>query len=50
MDPGNRRAVLAAMLANGGLAVARFVGCGLDLTRLTDVIDLEPDLNEEPPR
>lgn len=29
MDPGNRRAVLAAMLANGGIAIAKFVGFGL---------------------
>jgi cation diffusion facilitator family transporter len=26
MDPGNRRAVLAALLANAGIAVAKFVG------------------------
>jgi len=26
MNPGNRRAVLAAMLANGGIAIAKFVG------------------------
>jgi len=29
MDPGNRKAVLAAMLANAGIAVAKFVGYGL---------------------
>lgn len=28
MNAGNRRAVLAAMLANGGIAVAKFVGWG----------------------
>lgn len=26
MDPGNRRAVIAAMSANGGIAIAKFVG------------------------
>ncbi len=26
MDPGNRKAVLAAMAANGGIAIAKFVG------------------------
>ncbi len=26
MDPGNRKAVLAAMIANGGIAIAKFVG------------------------
>lgn len=29
MDPGNKKAVVAAMLANAGIAVAKFVGFGL---------------------